>query len=240
MKQLADGVWTDTTTVVHLKLQLPATMTVLRLGDGSLLLHSPIGMTPERRAAVDALGRVAHIYSPNTYHHLRVGDWSAAYPHAKVHAPPGLAKKRPDLRIDRVHSGAAEPAFAGVIDELRIDGFRLEETVLYYRPARALIVADLVHNIGKPTHRWTRTYSRMFGFYDRVALSRVIRWVGFSDTVATRRSLDAVLACPFETLIPGHGAPLFSEAHEALAQAYRWLPGSAPANGLVLKPSGCG
>jgi hypothetical protein len=127
-----------------------------------------------------------------------------------------------------------------VIDELRIDGFRLEETVLYYRPARALIVADLVHNIGAPTHAWTRLYSKLFGFYDRVALSRMIRWVGFSDPIATRRSVDSVLRCPFETLIPGHGAPLFSGAHEALAAAYAWLPGTPLADGLVLKPGGCG
>ncbi|QRN95428.1 hypothetical protein JRI60_41225 [Archangium violaceum] len=40
-----------------LGMQLTSTMTVIRLGDGSLLLHSPVAMTPERRAAVEALGR---------------------------------------------------------------------------------------------------------------------------------------------------------------------------------------
>jgi hypothetical protein len=134
-------------------------------------------MTPERRAAVESLGPVAHLYAPNVYHHLRIGEWAAAFPSARLHAPPGLARKRPDLRIDRVHDAAPAAAMIGIVDELRIDGFRLEESVLVYRPARTLVVADLVHNIGAPRHRWTRLYTRLMGFHDRVALSRMIRWI---------------------------------------------------------------
>ena len=206
-----------------LGMRLTTTMTVLRLGDGSLLLHSPVAMTPERRAAVEALGPVAHLYAPNLYHHRRIGEWAAAFPSARLHAPAGLAKKRPDLRIDRVHQATLGPALAGVVDELRIDGFRLEESVLLYRPARTLVVADLVHNVGRPQHRWTRFYTRTMGFYDRVALSRMIRWLGFSDRAAARRSLDEVLAQPFDRLIVGHGAPLAAGGRDALAAAYSWL-----------------
>ena len=220
----AEGVWLSTAPVQFLGLRLTATMTVLRLGDGSLLLHSPVAMTPERRAAVEALGPVAHLYSPNTFHHLRLGDWAAAFPSAKLHAPPGLAKKRPDLRIDRVHHSVPEPAFAGVAEEHRIDGFRLEETAIFYRPAATLLVADLVHNIGRPTHGWTKIYTRAMGFYDKVALSRAIRWTAFPDEAAARRSVDRLLALPFERLVVGHGAPLATGGKEVLARAFDWLP----------------
>jgi hypothetical protein len=180
-------------------------------------------MTPERRTAVEALGPVGHLYSPNTFHHLRIGDWKAAFPSAKLHAPPGLAKKRPDLRIDRFHPAAPEPAFEGVVDEHGVEGFRLEETVLFHLPSRTLVVADLVHNIGRPTHGWTKTYTKAMGFYDRVALSRAIRWTAFPDKAAARRSIDALLALPFDRLVVGHGAPLTTGAKDALAAAYTWL-----------------
>ena len=199
-------------------------MTVLRLGDGSLLLYPPVAMTPERRAAVEALGPVAHLYAPNLYHHLWIGEWAATFPRARLHAPAGLCRKRPDLRPDRTHGTAPEPAFAGTIDELRIDGFRLEETALIYRPAHALVVADLVHNIDRPEHGWTKLYARAMGFYDRVALSRMLRFAAFSHRAAARRSLGALLAHPFDRLIVGHGAPLAAGAQEALASAYTWLP----------------
>ncbi|HXN33284.1 MAG TPA: hypothetical protein VN894_15535 [Polyangiaceae bacterium] len=217
------GVWLGTEPVRYLGMHLTATMAVLRLGDESLLLYSPVVMTVERRAAVEALGRVSHLYAPNLYHHLWIGEWAAAFPSARVHAPAGLAKKRGDLRIDRVHGATPEPAFAGVVDEIGIDGFRLQESVLVYRPARALVVADLVHNMGRPTHGWTAFYARAMGFYDCVALSRMIRWTAFSDRAAARRSLDEVLSRPFDRVVVGHGAPIDTGGREVLAAAYRWL-----------------
>lgn len=221
----ADGVWLSSEPVRHLGLRLTATMAVLRLAGDDLLVYSPVALTPARRAAVEALGRVAHLHAPNLFHHLWLGEWAAAFPTARLHAPAALAGKRGDLRIDRVH-GAPEPAFADIVEELHIDGFRLDESVLLYRPAGALVVADLVHNIGRPQHRWTAFYARAMGFHDRVALSRMIRWTAFSDRAAARRSLDAVLARPFDRLVVGHGAPLGSGAREAIAAAYAWLPAS--------------
>jgi hypothetical protein len=65
------------------------------------------------------------------------------------------------------------------------------------------------------------------GFRARVALSRAIRWGAFRDRRAARRSLDALLAQPFDALIMGHGAPLETGGRDALARAYAWLPALA-------------
>jgi hypothetical protein len=219
----ADGVWLCRAPVSFLGLRLTSSMVVLRLADATLLVYSPVAFTPERGAEVEALGRIAHIYAPNLFHHRWLGDWKAAFPSARVHAPPGLPKKRPDLRIDRFHGDSPEPAFAGTLDELPIAGFRLQETALFYRPAQTLVVADLVQNIGRPAHAWTATYARMMGFYDRIALSRAIRWTAFNDRKAARRCIDDLLARPFDRLVVGHGAPLATGGREAVASAYAWL-----------------
>lgn len=224
MTPFAEGVWVDIGPVRVLGTRLTTTMTVLRLHDGGLLVHSPLPLTAERRAAVEALGPVAHLYAPSRYHDLRIGEWAAAFPSARSHAPSGLVKERADLRVDRIIGATPEPAFRDIIDELPITGFRLEETVLLYRPTRTLIVADLVHNVGRPEHWWTQFYTRLMGFYDRVALSRAIRWLAFNDRAAARRSIDDLLSRPFDSLIVGHGVPLTTGAHEAIAQAFTWLP----------------
>jgi hypothetical protein len=232
---IADGVWVDSEPVRNfgnIGLKLTSTMTVLRLRDQSLLVYSPVAMTPRRRAAVDALGPVTHLYAPNLFHHLWIGDWAAAFPSARVHAPARLSKKRKDLRIDRIHAATPEPAFSGVVDELHIDGFRMDESVLFYQPSRTLIVADLVHNVGRPEHGWTKLYARMMGFYDRIALSRMLRWTAFSDRAAARRCVDHLLSLPVERLVFGHGEPLTSGAREALAAAYTWLPAAPGAKQL--------
>jgi hypothetical protein len=220
---LADGVWVDTDPVSIVGTSLTATMTVLQLGGDQLLLHSPISLTEERRAEVEKLGTVAHLLAPNLFHHRWLGDWAAAYPTARVHVAPGLVAKRPDLPRKNVLGAQAEPAFAGVVALEPIVGCRLGETAVYYEPSRTLVVADLVHNVGTPAGAWTRFYTRSMGFYDRVALSRALRWTAFADRVAARTHIDRLLALDFERLVVGHGTPLRVGAKDALAAAYTWL-----------------
>jgi hypothetical protein len=223
LKPFRDGVWCESGPVRFLGLRLTATMTVLRLNGDELLVHSPLPLTAERRAQVTALGCVAHLYAPNTFHHSWLGEWAGAFPEARVHAPHELKARRPDLRIDRFHDQDGQAAFEP-IEEIPIRGFRLRETVLVYRPGRTAIVTDLVHNIGRPEHAWTRFYTRTMGFYDRVALSRILRWTAFDDRGAARRSVDALLDRAFDGLIVGHGAPIADHGRELLAAATAWLP----------------
>jgi Domain of unknown function (DUF4336) len=231
LTELTEGVWLSTETVRFLGLRLTVNMVVLRLAQGGLLLYSPVRMTDARRAAVEALGPVSHLYAPNSHHFMWIGEWSAAFPSARVHAAASLARKARGLRTDRTLGSAGsaappEPAFAGALEEIHIDGFRLDENVVFHVPSKTMVVADLVHNVGRPTHLWTVLYSRVMGFYDRVALSRMIRFTAFPDRAAARRSVDAVLARPFERLVVGHGAPIAAgalTAPDALAAAYAWL-----------------
>ena len=220
----ADGIWVGAAPASIVGMPLTTTTTVLRLDDGGLMLHAPTAMTAARQAAVEALGEPRHLYAPSLTHQRRIGEWAEAFPNATLHAPPGLARKRPDLRIDRLHGDPLPPEMEGVVDEITIEGFRLQETVVLYRPAKTLVVADLVHNIGRPDHRWTRIYAGLMGFYGRVALSRIIRWTAFSDRKAARASIDRVLEASFDGLVIGHGDHLRSGGREALAQAYAWLP----------------
>lgn len=221
--EVAEGVWVAYDPVRILGTQLSATMSVLRLGSGRLLVHSPVSLTAARQSAVGQLGEVAHLYAPNLFHHLWLADWAAAFPHARLHAPRGLAKKRPDLDIHRCHGSDIDSEWSGSVEELPIEGFRLGESALFHHATGTLMLADLVHNVGRPAGYWTQTYTTLMGFYDTVALSRMLRWTSFSDRAAARRSIDRVLALPIERVIVGHGTPITTEARQQLAEAFRWL-----------------
>jgi hypothetical protein len=220
LREVTEGVWIASDSVRIVGTKLSSNMTVLRLAGDALLLHSPVSMTPERRDAVERLGEIAHLYAPNTFHHRWIGEWAAAFPSARVHAPSELAK---ELRIDRAHDKEPDSSFAGVLDEQHFAGFRLHETALVHRASRSLVVADLAHNIGRPQDGWTKFYTRVMGFYDRVALSRVIRWTAFSDKGATRAGIDALLALPFENMLVGHGEPVLADARSTFSEVYAWL-----------------
>ena len=244
LREVTTGVWIASDPVRIVGTRLSANMTVLRLEGGALLLHSPVSMTPERHAAVESLGEVAHLYAPNTFHHRWIGEWAAAFPNARVHAPSALAKV---LRIDRAHDKETDSSFSGILDEQHFAGFRLHETALVHRASRSLVVADLAHNVGRAAidgDGWTKFYTRMMGFYDRVALSRFIRWTAFSDKGATRSHIDLLLSLPFDNLLVGHGEPVLGGAHASFANVYAWLttqPRALPARSTnAVRGNPCG
>jgi len=226
---LTEGAWVVRDPVNIVGMPLTTTMTLLRLADGTLLAYSPVELTEERRTAVSKLGPVAHIYAPNLFHHLHVRGWLDAFPSARFHGPKGLERKRPDLQVHRVHGSESESGFSDTIDEIPIAGFRLGESALFYRPAGVLLVADLVHNVGRPEGLWPQMYTRLMGFYDRVALSRMIRWTAFSDRKAARASIDRLLALPFDRIVVGHGSTINDGARQALSESFAWLPSSGKA-----------
>ncbi len=207
-------------------------MAALRLPSGEVVLWAPLPLTEARRAAVSALGPVTHLVAPNLLHHLWIGQWAQAFPAARLHAPAGLQRKRPDLpparRLGSGNGGSGDGGFGDGLLEVPIEGFRLEETALFHRASGTLLTADLVHNVGRPSHAWTALYSRAMGFFDTVALSRALRWTAFDDRRAARRSADRVLELPIQGAILGHGQPLEGDCRVALAAAWRFLP-DAPA-----------
>jgi len=92
-----------------------------------------------------------------------------------------------------------------------------------------------------------RLYSSAMGFYDRVAISRAIRWTAFENRGAARSSLDVLLSYSFEALIVGHGAPIPTLGRDALAAAMSWLPAAAAPRlaaprkrGSLFSPKPCG
>jgi uncharacterized protein DUF4336 len=99
-------------------MRVSSRMTVVRLRDGKLWLHSPVPVSPQLRAQLGELGEVAFIVAPDRYHHLFVDACVQAFPHAAVFGAPGLAAKRPDLRGMRELRDHAEPEWAGELEQV--------------------------------------------------------------------------------------------------------------------------
>ena len=77
-------------TVGGIRLPLPFTtrMTVIRLTNDDLFLHSPIAFDEGLAAKIDALGRVRHLVSPNQFHYAHIGKW------ARFRAPRSAGHRR--------------------------------------------------------------------------------------------------------------------------------------------------
>ncbi|HEX5067892.1 MAG TPA: DUF4336 domain-containing protein, partial [Myxococcota bacterium] len=90
LRQLAPDLWVADRPQSFYGLVVGTRMTVIRLDDGSLLLHSAVKLDPELRKELDALGPVRYVVAPNRVHHLYAGKVRDAYPDARLWIGPGL------------------------------------------------------------------------------------------------------------------------------------------------------
>ncbi len=198
-------------------------MSVIRLREGELFLHSPVGLDPELRRELDALGTVRFGVAPNRFHHLFVGEYAAAYPKLELFAAPGLETKRKDVAWHGVLGDETPSGWAGQLDQLFFRGYPLaNEVVFFHPPSRTLLVTDLAFNIREDSPAATRFAYRLLGAYGRFGPSLLER-VLMRDRPAARASLEGILAWDFERVIMAHGQLLPRGGRDALRAGYAWL-----------------
>jgi hypothetical protein len=204
-------------------LEVGTRMTVIRLADGCLLLHSPVALDPQLRDALDSLGPVRFAVAPNRFHHLHAGDVVRAYPEARLWVAPGLEQKRPDLAIEAVLDDEAPAEWRDEVDQVLFRGRPFEnEVVFLHRASRTLILCDLAFNFGPRSAPVTRLLMRLLRSYGRFGPSRLDPLL-IRDRRAARQALERILAWDFDRVVVAHGEVLESGGPEALRAGYAWL-----------------
>jgi len=215
----------DGPTVSFFGFPYPTRMAVARLTDGSVWAWSPIALTPELERAVDAIGPVRHIVSPNKIHHLFLKEWVERWPDARLHAPPGLAKRKPELRFDAELGGEADPAWASEIDQTVFRGsIAMEEVAFFHRPSSTAILCDLVqrHDPANMTG-WKGMLMRLDGLVGELG-STPREWrASFLRRGPARESREQLLSWKPRRLLIAHGACAHGNATQILARALAWM-----------------
>jgi len=223
LRELHDDLWVADRPQRFLGLPVGTRMTVIRLEDRSLLLHSPVSLDPELRRELDSLGPVRFAVAPNRVHHLYAGKVATAYPDALLWVAPGLERKRPDLVFAGVLGDEAPVGWKGQVDQVFFRGRPYEnEVVFFHRASRTLMLCDLAFNFGAGTHPVTRLLLQTIRSYDRFGPSRLDPLL-IRDRPAARESLERILAWDFDRVVVAHGQVLESGGREALRGGYAWL-----------------
>jgi uncharacterized protein DUF4336 len=195
--------------------------TVVRLDDGSLLLHSPAPPTDALAEQLRALGPVRWLVVPNCFHHLGTPAAAAHFPEAQVLGPASALSRNKALKL---HMDIRDAEFIQHVPEfeaLPLDGVPfLDETVLYHRPTRTLIGADIVLCPTAKDHWSLRCAARLLGFYKQVRVPYDVR-NKIPDKVAAARSIRALLERPAQRLIVGHADVIEEGCLDSLALAWR-------------------
>lgn len=221
LRELDRDVWClDADLRVQAGFHLPIRMVIIRL-DGGLWLHSPISVDDATAAAIEALGPVRHIVAPSSMHYLFAEPACERWPAAELHAPASLATKRPKLEIDRP---LADDSRWPEIAIVAIEGApKLDEFVFVHRPSGTLIVTDLLFNVHEVAGLMSPLILRMVGAWKRLAQSRIWR-VSVEDRVATKASIERLVALEFSRLVPAHGEVVEgADTHARVHAALHWM-----------------
>jgi len=218
---VAGRVWSLERPVWFSGARLRARTTVVRLEDGSLLLHTPAPPTDALAEELGALGPVRWLVVPNCWHHLGAPAAAERFRDARLVGPASALRRNPALRLDLdLHDGK----FGELVPELEalpLAGVPFwDETVLYHRPTQTLLGADIVCSASPEDHFSWRLGARLTGCYERVRVPPDAR-KKLCDKTATARSLRAMLERPAERLVIGHGDIIEAGWRDELAQAWR-------------------
>lgn len=214
--------------------RMPARMTALPLQGGGVALVSPIRLTEDVVARVEALGPVRFLIAPNLLHHLYLAEASARWPEAQVLAPRRLATKRPDLRLDAfLEDGLPEPLSA-TVRAVKIEGAPVvEEHVFFHEPSRTLVVTDLVFNVTRPEGLVAHIVLWLVGCHGKLGQSRTWRFF-VKDRTQAAKSARALLALPFDAAVVAHGDIVRSGARALMERALGWM---TRGDGLAASPA---
>jgi hypothetical protein len=217
---LADGAEVDVA-----GFRYPTRAAIIRLSGGELLVWSPIALTPALRASIDALGEVRHLVAPNSLHHLFLGQWRDAYPMAKLHAPPGLRRKRQDIAFDGDLDEGAAAQWAGDLDQVVIRGNLITTEVVFFHVAsRTVLFADLIQQFEPGSlSGWRALVARLdLMMAPAPEVPRKFR-AAFIDRARARAAIQQVLAWPAEKVVMAHAPPVLADGQAFIVRAFRWL-----------------
>lgn len=203
----------------------PTRMAVARLSDGSAWVWSPVALTDELARAVEAIGPVRNILSPNKIHHLFLGEWADRWPEARVHASPGLSRRKAGLRFDAELGDDPDPAWAADIDQVIFHGsFAMEEVVFFHRASRTAIICDLIQrHSGDKLSGWKGKLMRLDGLVGEGG-STPREWrASFLWRSAARDARQKVLGWKPERLLIAHGECAQTDAASIIPRALRWM-----------------
>lgn len=230
LQQVDTNIWVfDGPAVSFYGFDYPTRMVVARI-DGGLWLWSPIELTPPLREAVDTLGPVRWITSPNKLHHLFLPPWMQAYPDADAYAPPGLAEKREDIDFAATLGDEPVDPWAPDIEHVIVHGSVMEEVIFFHRPSSTCIVGDLIQrHEPKSFSGWKAAVMKLDGMMGEEG-STPREWrATFVDRSGARAALKTALGWEPERLVIAHGTCAMEDGAEVLRQNLDWMTKSWPA-----------
>ena len=205
---------------------LPSRTTIVRLPSRALLVVSPPPSAAGGLDALDALGPVAHVAVPSSFHHLYARALLARYPRARFWAAPEVFRRVPELPAGTALGESPLDAWEGAVEHaILAPNPEVSEVVLFHRASATLILTDLAFNMVRFARRLDQIAWRLNGVPAAFGPSRTGRMLLLKNRPQAAAFLRRVLEWPFERVVVAHGDAVEMGAREVMRRAFAdYLP----------------
>lgn len=220
LKQISSQIWHAEQNFVISSIPVTSRMTIVKLADGSLWVHSPIECSTQLKQEIEQLGKVKYVVAPNKVHYLFAKQFLSFFPEALFYTAPGLQEKRPELPASMVLSGSNNP-WPQDFDYLVFQGIPFaNETVWFHKASQTLILTDLCQWWQGDISLSAKIFNTLTGVRKKFDVPRTVRLL-VKDKTAARKSADAILQWPIQTIVMAHNSIIESNAKALLSQAFK-------------------
>lgn len=231
LKQIDENIWiVDGPHIKLYGLPFSTRMTIIRLNNGDLFVHSPIALTDNLKAEVEALGHVRHLVSPNWIHYAYISDWQKAFEGTVAWASPNVearaAKKKVDIQFDRDLGDTAQPEWADDIEQVMVRGSKIHiEAVFLHKASKTLILTDLIENFeSKKLPFVLRILLPLAGVLDpNGQMPRDMRMTFRRGRKQLRAAIEQMIEWAPERILIAHGRWYERDAVAELRRAFHWI-----------------
>lgn len=226
LEYVRDQIWILEYPIRFMGMDLFARMTIIKLPNGNLFVHSPCRIDNSLKNEIDNIGKVRFIVAPGNFHHLQVTDFQQSYPDAETFICPGLERKRPDLGFEWILGNRPDYRWADAIDQVLVRGTKIIwEVAFFHRPSKTLILTDLLENIGDDYHHsaglllrfWWKVVFKMWN-NPKAAPEYQVGW-GHKKIV--KNCLRRILEWQAERVIIAHGELVENNINDILVSAWQ-------------------
>lgn len=223
VEQLSENLWWVQGTIP--KMSLKRVMTVAKMQDSRLVLHSPIALSGSEMQQLEQWGSPGFILVPSGYHRMDAPAYKARYPLATVLAPRGSRSKVQEV-LDVAGDYEAFPN-DGAVRLSTLPGVSEREGVMLVESNDGVTVVlnDVVMNMDRKSDVLGFLFTTLLGSAPGPRVSRLTKLVLVQDKKALRAELERLAALPrLVRLIVSHEKVAHgSEAAQALRMAASYL-----------------
>ncbi|MBE9241116.1 DUF4336 domain-containing protein [Synechocystis salina] len=227
LKSIAPNVWiADGGWIRFYGMPFPTRMTVVRLANGDIWVHSPIANQEGLADAVAALGSVRHLIAPNWIHYAWIPAWQSRFQEALTWVSPGAveraASKSIKLTFDHELGNESPSQWSGEFEQRLADSDYHREVIFFHRKSKTLVLTDLIENFESDKMPcWIRPLLRLGGVCDpNGGMPRDIAASFRRYPKHLRDLVDTMIAWNPERVILAHGRCYLTDGTAEIKRAF--------------------